>query len=156
MRHMIAARCNPVLENAAKSPQDPALLPRSPPAAFAPQLPELPLQRLQFRDPLFHVTDMGVQKRVDLPAILIRRGAKSEQNTDFVQRHVQGTAVANERQQFGVVLPIASKVPARPARFWQQSFMLVVPNRFDSASRSPRKFAYGHWFGPSFSFNLTL
>ncbi len=45
--------------------------------------------------------------------------------------------MANERQQFGVLLPIASKVPARPAGFWQQSFMLVITNSLDSASRSP-------------------
>lgn len=46
------------------------------------------LQALQFRNALFHMTDMGIQKGVDLTTVLVRCGAKSEQNPDFVQRHI--------------------------------------------------------------------
>ena len=96
-RNMIVAGCVPVIGGITKSPQNPTVLGRSPAAAFVPQRPKLASQSLQFRDALFHVTDVGIQKRVDLTTVLIRRGAKSEQNPDFVQRHVQGTAMANER-----------------------------------------------------------
>jgi hypothetical protein len=57
---MILAACLPVIGRAPKSLQNPTLLLRSPAAALAPQCPELALQVLQFRDALFHVTDMGI------------------------------------------------------------------------------------------------
>jgi hypothetical protein len=60
----------------------------SPAAAFFPQRAKLALQALQFRNALFHMTDMGIQKGVDLTTVLVRCGAKSEQNPDFVQRHI--------------------------------------------------------------------
>jgi hypothetical protein len=94
---MLVAGCVPVIGGATKSLQNPTVFRRSPAAAFVPQRPKLALQALQFRDALFHVTEMGIQKRVDLTAVLIWRGPKSEQNPDFIQRHVQGTAMANER-----------------------------------------------------------
>ena len=87
-RNMIVAGCIPVIGGITKSLQNPTVLRRSPAAAFVPQRPKLALQALQFRDALFHVTDMGIQKCVDLTTVLVRRGAKSEQNPDFVQRHV--------------------------------------------------------------------
>ena len=96
-RNMIVAGCVPVIRGAAKSLQNSTLLRRSPAAAFVPQRPKLALQALQFRDALFHVTDMGIQKRVDLTTVLVRCGPESQQNPDFVQRHVQGAAMANER-----------------------------------------------------------
>ena len=95
-RNMIVAGCVPVIGGTTKSLQNPTVLGRSHAAAFVPQRPKLASQSLQFRDALFHMTDVGIQKRVDLATILFRRGAKSEQNPDFVQRHVQGTAMANE------------------------------------------------------------
>jgi hypothetical protein len=125
-----------------KSLENPTVLRRSPAATFVTQCSKLHFQALQFRDAPFHVTDMGIQKRVDLTTVLVWRGAKFQQNPDLVQRHVEGAATANERQQFGVLLPIPSKVPACSAGFWQQPFMLVIPNRLDSASGSARKFAY--------------
>lgn len=87
-RNMIVAGCVPVIGGTTKSLQNPTVLGRSPAAAFVPQRPKLASQSLQFRDALFHVTDVGIQKRVDLATIFVRRGAKSEQNPDFVQRHV--------------------------------------------------------------------
>ena len=96
-RNMIVAGRVPVVGGTTKSLQNPTVLRRSPAAAFVPQRPKLALQALQFRDALFHVTEMGIQKRVDLTTFFVRCGAKSEQNPNFVQRHVQGTATANER-----------------------------------------------------------
>ena len=57
---------------ATKSLQNLTVLRRSPAAAFVPQRPKLTLQALQFGDALFHVTDMGIQKRVDLTTVLNR------------------------------------------------------------------------------------
>ena len=85
-RNMIVAGCFPVTGGIPKSLQNSTVLRRSPAAAFVPQCPKLALQALQFRDALFHVTDMGIQKCVDLTTVLVRRGAKSEQNPDFLQR----------------------------------------------------------------------
>jgi hypothetical protein len=81
-RNMIVAACVRIVGSTAKSLQNPAVLRRSPGTAFVPQRPKLALQASQFRDALFHVTDMCIQKRVA-----------------------------------GMLLPIASKVPARPAGF---------------------------------------
>ena len=155
-RNMLVAGCVPVIRSATKSLQNPTVLRGSPAAAFLPQRPKLALQASQFRDALFHVTDVDFQKRVDLTTVFFRCGTKSEQNPNFVQRHVKGTAMANERQQFDVLLPIASKIPTRPPGFRQQSFMLVIPNSLDSASRCPCKFADCHLFRPSCFFSLTL
>ena len=96
-RNMIGAERLPVVRGAAKSLQNPAVLRWCPAAAFVPQGPELSLKGLEFRDALSDVTDMGIDKRVDLTTVFVRCGAKSEQNPDFVQRHVQGAAMANER-----------------------------------------------------------
>ena len=155
-RNMLVAGCVPVIRSATKSLQNPTVLRGSPAAAFLPQRPKLALQAAQFRDALFHVTDMDFQKRVDLTTVFFRCGANSEQNPDFVQRHVKGTAMANERQLFDVLLPITSKIPTRPPGFRQQSFMLVIPNSLDSASRCPCKFADCHLFRPSCFFSLIL
>jgi hypothetical protein len=87
-RNMIVPGCAPVIGGATKSLQNPTVRRRSPAAAFVPQLPKLALQALQFRNALFHVRDMGIQKGVDLTTVFVRCGAKSEQNPDFVQRHV--------------------------------------------------------------------
>ena len=97
-RNMLVARCVPVIGGTTESLQNPTVLRRSRAAAFVPQSPKLDLQALQFRDALFHVTDMGIQKRIDLTTVFARCGAKSEQNPDFIQCHVQGTATANERE----------------------------------------------------------
>jgi hypothetical protein len=94
---MIVAGCVSAIGCRAKSLQNPALRRRSPAAAFIPQRPQLTLQPLQFCNTLCHVTDMGIQKGIDLTTVLIRCGAKSEQDPDFVQRHIQRTAMANER-----------------------------------------------------------
>ena len=96
-RNVIVAGRVPVIGGITKSLQNPTVLRRSSAAAFVTQRPKLAPQALQFRDAVFHVTDMGIQKGVNLTAVFVRRGAKSEQNSDFVQRHVQGTAMANER-----------------------------------------------------------
>ena len=95
-RNMLVAGCVPVIRIATKSLQNPTVLRGSPAAAFLPQRPKLALQASQFRDALFHVTDMDFQKRVDLTTVFFRCGAKSEQNPNFIQRHVKGTAMANE------------------------------------------------------------
>src|SRR5215831_11399434 len=87
-RYMIVAGCVPAIRCRAKSLQGAALRRRSPAAAFVPQRPKLTFQPLQFRNTLFYVTDMGIQKGVDLTAVLVRCGTKSEQNPDFAQRHV--------------------------------------------------------------------
>src|SRR5882672_5485133 len=71
-RNMIAAGCVPVIGGATKSLQNPTVLRRSPAAAFVPQRHKLALQALQFRDALFHVTDMGIQKCVDLTTVFAR------------------------------------------------------------------------------------
>jgi hypothetical protein len=149
--NMVVAGYAPVIGSATQSLQNPTVLRWSRAAAFVSQRPKLALQASQLRDALFHVADMGLQKGVDLTTVFVRCAAKSEQNPNFVQRHVKRTAMANERQQFGVLLPIASKIPAGPSGFRQQSFMLVIPNRLDSASRCPCKFADCHLFRPSAS-----
>jgi hypothetical protein len=96
-RNVIVAGCVPIVAGATKCLQNPTRLRRFPTAAFVTKRPKLDLQDLQFRDALFDVADVGIQERVDLTAVLVGGGAKSEQNPDFVQRHVQGTAMANER-----------------------------------------------------------
>ena len=156
LRNMIGAGRVTRIRDSVKPLQDATMLRRSPTAAFGPKRLKLALQALQFRDARFDVTDMIVQKRIDLTAVFVRGGPKSEQNPDVVQRHVQETAMANERQQLSVLLSISAKVPARPVGFWQQAFMLVIPNRLDSASCAPCKFAYCHMFRTSVSFRLTL
>ena len=87
-RNMITAGCVPVIGGGTKSLQNPTVRRRSPAAAFVSERSKLALQAFEFRNALFDVTDMGIEKGVDLTTVLVRCGAKSEQNPDFVQRHV--------------------------------------------------------------------
>jgi hypothetical protein len=146
---MIVVRRIAIIRGVPKSSQDPTVGRSSPAAAFFAQRLKLALQAFQFREPLFYVTEMGIQQGVDLATVFLSPGAESQQNPDFVQRHVQGSAMANEREQLGVLLLIAPEVRSRPGGFWQQSLTLVIPNRLDSASRCPGELAYRHLFMPA-------
>jgi hypothetical protein len=94
---MIATGRIPTIAGAPQPSQDPTVRRRSRNRAFFAQRLKFALQALQFRDAFFHVKEMGIQQGVDLAAIFSSPGAKSQQNSDFIQRHVQGTAMSNER-----------------------------------------------------------
>jgi hypothetical protein len=81
---MIVAGCVVVIEGTTEPLQNPTVLRRALAAAFLQQRPKLALEALQFRDALFHVTDVTLQKRIDLTTVFARCGAESEQNPDFV------------------------------------------------------------------------
>ena len=88
-RNVTVAGYVSVIGSATKSLQNPTGLRWSPAAALFPQRPKLALQAAQFRYALFHVTDMCIQKRVDRTTVFVCCGAKSEQNPNFVQSHVE-------------------------------------------------------------------
>ena len=94
--NVIVAGCMPNFRGP-KSSQDPAVDRRSPAAAFFAERLKLALQAPQLRNADFHVIEMGIQQGVDLAAVLLSPGAEFQKNPDFVQRHVQGAAMANER-----------------------------------------------------------
>jgi len=85
---MIVAGCGPLISDAIKSLQNSTLVRRSFATAFAPQRLKLAFQAFEFYNALLHVTEMAGQKRIYLTTILLRRAPKSEQNPDFVQRHI--------------------------------------------------------------------
>jgi hypothetical protein len=94
---MIVGGRIPIVRSAPKSAQDPTVRRLSPAAAFFAQRVKLALQALQFRDTSFHVTEVGIDESVDVATVFLRSGAELQQHPDFVQRHVEGTAMANER-----------------------------------------------------------
>ena len=87
-------------------------------AAF-PQGLELPLQRSQLLDAGSHMTNVFVEQIVHLLAIFVRRVFEAQQHSDFVQRHVQPSAVPNERQPVNVFVGIHPVVATCPGRFGQ-------------------------------------
>src|SRR5690606_13775292 len=70
-------------------------------AAFA-QGQQLRLQGLQLIDAPADVANVFVQQDVDIPAVLAVLVPDAKEFADFIMRHVQGAAIPDERQAFGM------------------------------------------------------
>ena len=86
--------------------QNPALINIRPFATALAQVEQLCLQRQQTIDPRLDVMDMLVDQRIHAFTLILRTVAKGQQAANFFQGHVEGAAVADEGQAFGVGLGI--------------------------------------------------
>ena len=84
------------------------------------QCPQLHLQEPQLTDARDDMTDVLVQKRIDLAALGLRRILETQQHPDLVERHVERTAMANEAEAFGMHGFIDAVVATRAGRLRQQ------------------------------------
>jgi len=110
-------------------------------AAALAQVDQLLLQRLQARDAGVHVLDVFVDQRVDVLALIPRTVAQGQQAADFVQRHIQASAIADEGQALDVLLSVQTVVAFAARGFAEQTLALVVPNRFNRTFREFCQFA---------------
>ena len=69
---------------------------------------------------------------------------ESEQCTDFLVRHVQRAAVADEAQAGDMRIAIVPVVGVRACRWRQESGLFVVAHRFDAALREAGQFTNFH------------
>lgn len=60
--------------------------------------------------------DMLVEQSIDLPAVLVRRVLEPQEHPNLVERHVERTAVTNERQSINVDLLVDPIVGLRAHR----------------------------------------
>ena len=98
--------------------------------ALQAQRPEFFFQRFELADALGDVADMRVQQRVHAFAVGIWRVLEPKQRGDFVERHIQGPAVANKGQPLQVSGVVKTVIGAGARRFGQQPFALVKTDGF--------------------------
>ncbi|MNL20787.1 hypothetical protein D3C87_1420500 [compost metagenome] len=79
------------------------------------------------------MVDVLVDQRIHAFALILRTVAKRQQAADFFEGHVEGAAVADEGQAFGVGLGVDAVVAVAASRFRQQVFALVVADGFHGA-----------------------
>ncbi|GLZ87825.1 hypothetical protein Pres01_38760 [Metapseudomonas resinovorans] len=99
------------------------------------QFDQLRLQRLQAGNARPHVFDMLIDQFIDTGAIAGRMVPKTQQLANFFQRHVERSAVANERQPLDMRLGVEPVVPVTSIWRGEQAFALVIPDRHDLAVR---------------------
>ena len=98
--------------------------------ALQAQRPQFFFQCLQLPDALGHMADMRVQQRVDALAVGVGRVLEPQQRGDFVQRHVQRTAMADKRQALQVAVVVKAVIGTGARGFRQQAFSLVKTDGF--------------------------
>ena len=86
--------------------EDAAVARRARLAAQPAQLAQLALEGLQLGHAPGDVTDVLVEQRVYLLAVLVRRLAEPEQRAYLIQRHVESAAVADELKALDVRLAV--------------------------------------------------
>ncbi len=79
---------------------------------------------------LFDMADVFVQQGVHPVAAFFRPVFEMKQDADFVQRHVQRTAMPDEKQPFDMDVRIDTVVTAGSSGYRQQSFFFIVSDRF--------------------------
>jgi hypothetical protein len=94
------------------------------------QLFQLSLQCLQLFDAVGNVADVLVQQRIDAGAIFFRPVAEIEQRADFIQRHVERTAMTNELQALDVGVAVQPVITGRTLRLRQQILLFVITDCF--------------------------
>lgn len=98
-------------------------------AVFA-QIAKLFLQFSQFPDTVGHVADVFIQKRVDFMAVVFLCVIETQKCPDFIERHVQCPAAADEEQAFHVLRAVYPVIAVCPAAVRQKAFPLVIADGF--------------------------
>ena len=106
--------------------QNPALIDIRPFTTALAQVEQLCLQRHQPIDPRLDVVDVLVDQRIHAFTLILRTVAKGQQAADFLEGHVEGAAVADEGQAFGVGLGIDAVVAVAAGRLRQDVVGFVV------------------------------
>lgn len=105
---------------------------------------QLLLQGLEFLNPLGDVPYVLIQNVVDGFAAFFGRFPQLEQNTDFIQRHVQGSAMPDEGQLIDVGRIVDTVVGGRSRRHGQQALSFIEPDGFHRGVGQGRQFTDLH------------
>ncbi|MNG11217.1 hypothetical protein D3C84_947380 [compost metagenome] len=108
------------------------------------QVDQLRLQGQQAVDAGLDVLDVFVDQRIDAFALVLGAVTQSQEAADFFQGHVQGAAIADERQPLGMGLGVDTVIAVATGRLRQQAFALVVADGFDLAVGDFRQFSDLH------------
>ena len=74
------------------------------------QVSKLALQLSQFTNTTGNVADVLIEQFIDRTAVLRRYVLEAQQDSNFVKRHVQTAAIANEGKPLGVGVTINTEV----------------------------------------------
>ena len=105
---------------------------------------ELDFQQVQLLDARGHMAKMCVNQSIHRRAVLGGGVQETQQHPDLVQRHVQGTAMANEQETIQMRLIVDAVVPRRALRLRQEPFALVEADRLDLRTRDFRQLTNLH------------
>ena len=100
-------------------------------AAGVAQFAQLFFQHAQLANAMGHVANVLIQQRVHFATVFTRRVFEMQQDPDFIQRHVQTSAMADEAQALRVRGFVDAVVAFGARRFGQQALALVVANGVD-------------------------
>ena len=113
-------------------------------AALLAKVNQLLLENLKFFDPDLNMAYRIVQEGHDRAASLGGCVHCLQKRPDFLVRHIQGAAIANEAKPFQVFASVVPVVPMGAVRFRKQARLLVKPNGFRGAIGRNRQFADFH------------
>lgn len=100
---------------------------------------ELALEAEQARHPMLDLLELRPRDCVGGLARVGRMVGKAQQLADRVKREAELAGMPDERQTVGMRRIVAALIALRAIRNRQQSYLLVIPNRLDLASRPLRK-----------------
>lgn len=78
--------------------------------ALLAQLRELPLQRPQLTDAYRNMADVLIQKRIHIATACVGCILETQQDANFLQRHVQRSTMSNEQQALDLGLLIEAEI----------------------------------------------
>jgi len=95
------------------------------------QTTQLLFERTQFPDPVRDVPDVLVKQCIDLATVRLWRILEAQEHSNFVERHVEVAALADEAKPIRVCLGVDAVVAFRSTRRREQSFALVETDGLD-------------------------
>lgn len=109
--------------------------------ALATQRDQVTLELTQFLHAFFHRNNVLVEQVVDVGAVVGGGVAVLQQAADFVERHVERAAMANEAQSFDVLVAINAVIPGAAGGCRKQPLAFVVADCFYRGLGTLRQFA---------------
>lgn len=126
--------CSSFLHRLRQLLQNATLRRSSPSRTTLAQSDKLVLEALQLVNPQRDVLKVRLDQRVGLITGLIGTIVQLEQRAHLIQRHIEGTTMADERYPLSVLDAVKAIIPGTSCRLRQQPFPFVVAQRFHRAS----------------------
>lgn len=112
--------------------------------ALSPQTVQLLFKCAQFPDPSRDVPHVLVEQCIDLATIGLRRILETQEHSNFVERHVEVAALADEAEPIRVHLGVDAVVAFGSTRRSEQTLALVEANGLDRGPARSGQFTDSH------------